>query len=120
MSDELEVEWEPEPVKADVESLKKHASPFREDLKAKERREKCIPARSRRFECPNCGILKNVDPLYTGTEWHYWGLCSHCGVRWCNAYYILIKCEECGKKVPVTSKNPDGKCKCQGTVSRPF
>jgi hypothetical protein len=112
--------WEVEPVRPNLESMLRHASPFREDKKAKERLEKCIKATSRRFECPGCGIARHVDPIYSGEEWHYWGQCSHCGAKWCNAYRLMIKCEDCGKRNPVTSKNPDGKCRCNEEVARPF
>jgi predicted RNA-binding Zn-ribbon protein involved in translation (DUF1610 family) len=116
---EPEVEIELEPVKPDIQSMLKHASPYREDKKAKERLEKAVKAWSRRFECPGCGIDKNVDPTFVGDEWHYYGQCSHCGQRWAQAYYLMVKCEECGKKVPMTSRNPEGRCKCQGE-RRPF
>jgi hypothetical protein len=116
----LEIEWEIEPVKPDLDSLQKHAFPFRQDPKEEERRKMCEPARSRRFECPRCGILKNVEPTFSGLEWHYFGQCSHCGAKWCNAYRLMIKCEDCGKRNPVTSKNPDGKCRCNEEVARPF
>lgn len=112
--------WEPAAPKPELESMLKHASPFREDKQAIERKAKCVPAKSRRFECPGCGIAKHVEPTFTGEEWHYWGQCSHCGAKWCNAYRLMIRCEECGKRVPITSKNPGGRCKCQEEVARPF
>jgi hypothetical protein len=113
--------WNPEPVKPDLESLKKHAFPYREDPREKERKSKCIPATSRRFECPGCGMPKHVEPVFSGEEWHYFGQCSFCGVKWCNAYRLMIRCPDCGSKVPITSRNPAGVCKCQGDeVQRPF
>jgi hypothetical protein len=119
MSD-LDLEnWEPEPVKA-PESMLKHAFPYREDPRMKERREKCLPAKTRRFECPGCGMPRWVEPVYSGEEWHYFGQCSYCGVTWAMAYHLMVKCEECGKKNPITSKNPIGRCECTGEVARPF
>jgi hypothetical protein len=118
--DDLE-DWEPEPIKPDLEGIKKHALPYREDPKAKERRALCVEAKSRRFECPGCGIAKHVEPVYSGEEWHYLGQCSHCGVRWVNAYRLMVKCDDCGKKVPITSRNPEGRCNCEGgETPRPF
>lgn len=122
MSEDIEIdfEYEPTPVKPEIGEMLKHASPFREDKQAAERLEKCVKAKSRRFECLGCGITRWVDPVFTGEEWHYWGQCSHCGAQWCNAYRLMIKCEECGKKNPITSRNPQGKCKCSEDTPRPF
>lgn len=115
MSEDFNLEgWEPEPVKPPLESMLSHASPYREDLKARDRRAKCEDARSRRFDCPACGIPKNIDPVFSGEEWHYFGQCSHCGARWAAARYLIRKCPDCGKKVPMTSRNPEGTCKCKG------
>lgn len=112
--------WEPEPTAADLQSMLRHASPFREDKRAQERRAMCEDAWSRRFECPGCGILKNVTPTFAGDEWHFYAQCSQCGVAWANVRCLLRKCDECGKKVPVTSRNPEGRCKCQGGIPRAF
>ena len=118
MSDFDLEDWEPESRQSagnlpDFQGFT-HASPYREDFKAKERRAKCEDARSRRFDCPACGIPKNIDPVFSGDEWHYFGQCSHCGARWAAARYLMRECPDCGKKVPMTSRNPDGKCKCKG------
>lgn len=118
MSDEFDLEgWAPAPAKPPEIPRPR---PFREDKKAEERRKKCIPAMSRRFECPGCGLPRHVEPSYSGEEWHYHGQCSHCGARWTNAYNLMVRCEDCGKKNPITSRNPDGKCKCGDEVARPF
>lgn len=113
-------EWDVEAVRPNLESMLKNISPYRVDKKAEERLAKCVKATSRRFECPGCGIPKHLEPFYSGEEWHYWGQCSHCGAKWCNAYRIMIKCTECGKKNPITSKNPDGRCKCQAEARGDF
>lgn len=113
-SDDLE-NWEPEP---DWKSML-NVSPYRVDKKAEELRANCEPPRSRRYDCPKCGIARNVEPTFAGDEWHYYGQCSHCGQTWVHAYALMRKCEECGKRVRVTSRNPQGRCNCEG-VTRPF
>jgi hypothetical protein len=123
MSEDLDLEnWEPEPAKPDIKSMLSHASasPYRADPGVAKRKALALPAYSRRFECPGCGILKNVDPVFSGDEWHYAAQCSHCGARWVNAYHLLRKCGACDKKVPITSRNPEGRCKCSNEVGRPF
>ena len=110
------LDWKPEPVRAP--EIKPR--PFREDEKAEELRKRCIPATSRRMECPGCGLPWHVQPTYSGAEWYYNGTCGHCGATWTNAYHLMIKCEDCGKKNPVTSRNPEGKCNCGEEVARPF
>lgn len=117
MSENLE-NWEPEPVKPAPITLK--VSPYREDQKALDRRKKAIPATSRRFECPGCGIAKHVEPTYSGEEWHYFGQCSFCGAKWANAYRLMVRCQECGTKNAMTSRNPEGRCDCESEPARPF
>jgi len=112
--------WDPAPIKPELKSMLNNARPFREDKLAEERRQKCIQAKSRRYECPGCGIIRWVEPTYSGQEWHYWGQCSHCGARWCNAYNLMILCTECGKNVPITSRNPNGRCNCQEMAARKY
>lgn len=115
MSEDFDLEgWEPQPAKPALESMLSGARPFREDKKAEERRAKCIPAVTRRYECPGCGIPRWVEPTYSGEEWHYFGQCSHCGTSWVNAYNLMIKCEDCEKRNPITSRNPNGRCSCRG------
>jgi hypothetical protein len=121
MNDDFEVDlegWEPKTAEPNLDGWKKHA--FREDPKAKQRRAMCVPAKSRRYDCPNCGIARNVEPTYSGEEWHYFGQCSHCGQTWVNAYHLMVKCEDCGTKVAITSRNPEGLCRCRGETRRPF
>jgi hypothetical protein len=121
MNDDLDLDnWEPEPIKLEVEQSMLSPSPFRVDPKDKKRRAVCILATSRRFLCPGCGMPRHVEPTYSGEEWHYFAQCSYCGARWCNAYHLMRRCQECGAKVPMTSRNPDGICNCQGESVRPF
>ena len=121
MSEDFDLDnWEPEPAKPQLESMLSKARPFREDTRAEERRKACVPAVSRRYECPGCGIIKWVEPVYSGEEWHYWGQCSHCGTRWVNAYNLMVKCTECGTRNPITRRNPNGQCNCQEEVAGPF
>jgi len=115
--DDLE-HWEPKTPEVNVESWKKHA--FRADERAEKRLKMCIQARILTFDCPACGIPKNIAPTFTGDEWHYFGQCSHCGTTWANVRPLIRKCEECGKHIPLTSRNPEGKCKCEGEARRPF
>jgi hypothetical protein len=111
--------WEPQQAKApNLDGWKKHA--FRPDKRAEERRAKCLPGRILRFECPSCGILRTVEPVFVGDEWHYYGQCSYCGANWAAARNLMRKCEKCGKRVPLTSRNPEGQCKCEGEVKRKF
>ena len=105
--------WEPEQVKApNLDGWKKHA--FRPDKRAEERHALAIPAKIRSFECPACGLLKNVLPTFAGGfEWHYYGQCSHCGTNWTVARHLMRECEACGKQVAMTERNPKGQCKCE-------
>lgn len=106
--DDLEY-WEPEPEKP----------VYRVDPKDEKFKALCEPGFSKSFDCPACGIQKNVDPVMAGDEWLYYGQCSHCGQTWVNVYALMRKCESCGKRVRMTSRNPEGRCKCDG-VTRPF
>jgi hypothetical protein len=119
MSDDFDLEgWEPQAAAPNLDGWKKHA--FRPDKRAEERLALAMRPRIRSFECPGCGILKNVEPTFATDEWHYVAQCSHCGTSWANARYLLRKCEACGKKVPMTSRNPQGLCNCTGEIERPF
>jgi hypothetical protein len=120
MSEDFDLEgWEPQAAAPNLDGWKKHA--FKADERAERRLKLCIPARILSFDCPACGITKNVPPTFSGDEWHYYGQCSHCGATWANARNLMRECEDCGKKVPITSRNPEGRCKCSSEgPAKPF
>jgi hypothetical protein len=112
--------WDPQPATPDIKSMLSKVFPYREDPKVVQRKARCVPALSRRFDCPNCGIDKNIDPVFSGEEWHYAGQCFQCGQSWANAYRLMVRCEDCGGLTAITGRNPNGRCQCQGEAARPF
>jgi hypothetical protein len=119
MSDDFDLEgWEPQAAAPNLDGWKKHA--FRPDKRAEERIALAMRPRIRTFDCPGCGIMKNVEPVFASGQWIYSGQCSHCGVSWANAYNLMRQCPACGEKVAMTSRNPEGKCKCTGETTRRF